>query len=508
MIIKKPLVNFILWCLTFVFICLIGVSDVFALTNNDQITFYNNNGSSVNAVTTSFDSTTKESSASITTITSSYGGLVVYQLSTPLVQNHLYKVFLNVGAESNGGYTTLSSKNKLGVGNTAAAAASSYVNSTITPSFSTNPQVTTDKGRGVYYIFTAPSNAVYLALPYTTQYTCYSCRNYSYGLDIEDAGDTTGLTQDELNEQITNQTTIINNEIDNLETSFTESVDDLIEENKNNLNTCRDSVNLLQNTASTQTINGVTFTINNDGTVLANGTATANAILILNSFAFESGINYTLSGCPSGGSSSTYRLDAYGTSGDASGLSIDSGNGVSINTGNGSRNIRIVIFSGTTVNNLLFKPMIEKGTTASDYEEYGEEICKNKIDETNESINNLDSTLKSDDIDDDNISSAFEDFNDFLDDNSTITQLITLPITLYTAILNNVNGTCSPFNLGSLFGEDLILPCINISQYLGSSLWTMIDIIISGFAVYGISKKMIKIFNNFSSLREGDVIDD
>lgn len=126
----------------------------------------------------------------------------------------------------------------------------------------------------------------------------------------------------------------------------------------------------------------------------------------------------------------------------------------------------------------------------------------------NNSINNLDDTLKDDTVDENGVADAFEDFNDYLDDNSTITQLITLPVTLYTAILNNLNGTCQPFNLGKLYGEDLILPCINISQYLGNTLWSMIDIIISGFAVYAIAKKMIKVFNNFSSLKEGDVIDD
>lgn len=40
--------------------------------------------------------------------------------------------------------------------------------------------------------------------------------------------------------------------------------------------------NLLQNVAESQTINGVTFTVNEDGSVIANGTATAQAVLHLN----------------------------------------------------------------------------------------------------------------------------------------------------------------------------------------------------------------------------------
>lgn len=128
--------------------------------------------------------------------------------------------------------------------------------------------------------------------------------------------------------------------------------------------------------------------------------------------------------------------------------------------------------------------------------------------QTNENLDNIEDSILDSNIDDDSVSSTFEDFNNFLDDNSTITQLITLPITLYTAILNNVGSTCRPFSLGSFYGEELVLPCVNPGNYLGSTLWGMIDLIISGFAIYAISKKLIKIFNTFSSMKEGDVIDD
>lgn len=134
---------------------------------------------------------------------------------------------------------------------------------------------------------------------------------------------------------------------------------------------------------------------------------------------------------------------------------------------------------------------------------------------TNDNINTdkiIDSNTEiKDTITDSNVTGvkdSFEQFEGFLQDNSTITQLITLPITLYTSILNNVGGTCQPFNLGSLYGENLVLPCVNIGNYLGSTLWGMIDLIISGFAVYFISKKLIKVFNTFSSMKDGDVIDD
>lgn len=145
--------------------------------------------------------------------------------------------------------------------------------------------------------------------------------------------------------------------------------------------------------------------------------------------------------------------------------------------------------------------------------EYNPSDNSNTIINQNETIinnqNNINSSLndiKSEDVDDP--SSSINSFKDKIASNGVITQLVGLPITLFTKVLNSVNGTCSSYNLGSLFGTDLILPCINIETYLGSSLWSIIDVLISGLFVYTISKKFIKVFENMSSMNEGDVIGD
>lgn len=126
--------------------------------------------------------------------------------------------------------------------------------------------------------------------------------------------------------------------------------------------------------------------------------------------------------------------------------------------------------------------------------------------QTNENLEDIKDAIKNDNVN--GVENAFESFEGFIAENSTITQLITMPITLYSSILNGMQATCQPFVLGNLLGTNLTIPCINIGNYLGNVLWSMIDIIISGFAIYSISKKLIKIFNNFSSMKEGDVIDD
>ncbi len=122
----------------------------------------------------------------------------------------------------------------------------------------------------------------------------------------------------------------------------------------------------------TKTINGITFTDNGDGSVTANGTATADAIFVLtNSFTSQvAGETYYLSGCPIGGGDSKYSLDCYGGGVD---YSRDTGSGRKVMFKDNSKTtFRIVVYSGATVNNLVFKPQLEEGTAATPYTPYTE----------------------------------------------------------------------------------------------------------------------------------------
>ena len=137
----------------------------------------------------------------------------------------------------------------------------------------------------------------------------------------------------------------------------------------------RSGKNLLDNTATTKISNGITFTVNSDGTVLADGTndTTANSSLIINRYDLSPG-TYILNGCPSGGASNTYRLVIQETGSYSILGSIDIGNGSGEFTIDTTTNVQISIFiqKGLTVNNLLFKPMLRKATIADDtYEQYG-----------------------------------------------------------------------------------------------------------------------------------------
>lgn len=137
-----------------------------------------------------------------------------------------------------------------------------------------------------------------------------------------------------------------------------------------------DNVNVLPNTATTQTINGVTFTVNKEGSVKVNGTATANTILkMTENLTLEDGEEYKLSGCPKGGSSTSYCmvLNQYYSS--ASHFTEEYGNGATFTynvLSANSNSIYIKISSGVTVNNLIFKPKIEKGSKVTSYSPYGQ----------------------------------------------------------------------------------------------------------------------------------------
>lgn len=119
-------------------------------------------------------------------------------------------------------------------------------------------------------------------------------------------------------------------------------------------------------TVQTNTTNGITFTADlNAGTITANGTATASAFYAWggDQTNLPKDVTMTLSGCPSGGSASTY-LFRFGDG------TEDRGSGVTFTIDNKSQYFAIKIFSGVTVSNLVFRPQLELGSTATSFEAY------------------------------------------------------------------------------------------------------------------------------------------
>ena len=162
---------------------------------------------------------------------------------------------------------------------------------------------------------------------------------------------------------------------------------------------------------------------------------------------------------------------------------------------------------------------IKFDTSGNNYDQQFNDI-KNSINNQNTIINN---GFNQQHQDSQNEQKKLEDINDSLTDttpadttevgdwssanaqNGVITNLLTLPIKLLNGYVSGINSSCSSFNLGSLYGTNLVLPCINVSNYIGSTLWGVIDVLFSGFMIFAISKKLVRIFNDFTNLRDHQI---
>ena len=134
--------------------------------------------------------------------------------------------------------------------------------------------------------------------------------------------------------------------------------------------------NLLENTGTTQTKNGVTFTVNADKSVSVNGTATANTEFYLTSSKTGAqwkeilGSNVIMTGCAENGSASKYYIRIIRTNPSWQDFGSDYGTGrtLDISTmGDDSTYLFLIgISNGVTINNLVFKPMIRLASDPDD----------------------------------------------------------------------------------------------------------------------------------------------
>ena len=139
-----------------------------------------------------------------------------------------------------------------------------------------------------------------------------------------------------------------------------------------------DGYNYLPNNFTSQVINGITFVVNEDGTISANGTATEDISISVSGNSgvpFEARETAIAKGCPSDGSAATYHVTIskvvggvistittlYGIPDDTNVFTANAGDEVFYN---------IVIKQGCVCRKLLFKPMISSSSTVIDYEPY------------------------------------------------------------------------------------------------------------------------------------------
>jgi hypothetical protein len=120
----------------------------------------------------------------------------------------------------------------------------------------------------------------------------------------------------------------------------------------------------------TKTTNGITFTDNGDGTITANGTATATAYFELQTVQLEVG-QYYLKGCPIVANLDGLRVVADEIGGNTKRYGQDIGRGSAFSVDkNLSVGVFIAVDTGRTLTNVKFDPSLVKVTTL----EYSEEV--------------------------------------------------------------------------------------------------------------------------------------
>lgn len=143
---------------------------------------------------------------------------------------------------------------------------------------------------------------------------------------------------------------------------------------------------------------------------------------------------------------------------------------------------------------------LQEGSVSTKYEPYGEEICINKIDETNNQLGDLNNSLNNS-----NTSGATNDasnfFSNFTTDTFGLTSIITAPLSLINSI---TSSSCSILRLPLpyLENEYLELPCMNTiyTRYFGS-FFNIYQTITFGIVAYWV---IVRIFNQVKDFKNPD----
>ena len=120
---------------------------------------------------------------------------------------------------------------------------------------------------------------------------------------------------------------------------------------------------------TSRTEKGITFTVNDDGTITANGTSTGTAIFRVSNFMPINRGKFTISGCPNGGSNNTFKIGVYTSGTTELNIANDYGSGSTFAIEDTQKiGVWCVIYAGQALDNLVFRPQLELGSTATEYE--------------------------------------------------------------------------------------------------------------------------------------------
>lgn len=491
---NEPLRKFLLWALTGIVICLVGITNVNAATyymnSSFEQQYYDNRGSSVIAVTTSWnDSFNSYISSDIKTAAGSYGAGLSFSSPIPLLSNHTYSMSVYFVETNN---ITLSSKNIISVASSLSAAANDYANN--------NPGTTllysaVSDNKILQFVFKVDNNHTHIFFPWTT--TTTTTQDYVLTeIIMEDLG-SEGVSQEDINNSLTNQTNELNQSIQNSTNDINQNINDMeqsiIDSNKetqdvikDQFNSCRDSVNLINFNNVVKSNSNVEYEVLETGIRVYNTTAGTYRNVYIDTDVLDAG-TYTLNKDINVSSGFAYIL-------------VQNLDGTTQNIINSSKSgpitfnletngiIRIVLYSTRSTSEVgdvsYTNLQLQKGSVFTEYEEYGKEVCSNKIDETNDKLDNLQGSITDETPPD---VSSFGDVAGWLPP-GPLDSILNLPLTLLNNLNTNLGKSCSPLTVNIPYVDKTIqIPCIStiFNQITGvTSFWNWVGTISAAFILF------------------------
>lgn len=436
-------------------------------------TFYDNNNGTLTAINTDLVSNAGDNfymSDAFKVVANSSGGAIGFYLNEPLLSGYAYSLNISVGA-TGCGYTRLSTVNRIGIGGSLNSSKTAYQNGgNANINFS---DYALGGSKGLSYIFTPSVNGQYITIPFTMESSCNDIY-YFYGYNISSLGYADNLTQSQVQ-------TIINNNFNNISTAVQDSENSI----KESISDTEDSIN--------NTINN-TFQDCPDN-LLANVN-------------WSSGYNFDEEGNLIEKSGYYYTNDYY---------TISENTAYSFITGSSSTQGYLILYdkdkeyldwwsvrdrSFTTNENAFYfristldkSVVLYKGTDYS---------CKNKIDSTNEKLDDVKDSITSEEQPD---TSEYGNVAGWLPA-GTIDTLINLPLTMLTAINDNASKSCTPYSLPFINDSTITLPCIgnyleNLSGW--GNIIGVIDLLMAVFFLYKLLMSLYKDMQKVLSLKTSD----
>lgn len=453
---KKVIIMFLSWLFLAFIIIFIGVINVHAaeyyFTYNDTQVYYDNFGTSATNVGQTWNESLQAYiSNNISTANNYYGAAVSINSPIPIIENHTYSMSVQFLEKSN---LNTSTKSYIAIGNSHSSAIYNYTHNTYYASTTMSRQV---DNKVLQFVFRATGNGSHILIPWTTNQSV--TQNYIMNSIIIDDLGNEGVTQQQINTSLANQTTIINNSISsstqsiiNADASNTQAII-----NSNRVCTVYSKINIkidnkylnYQGIESNNTDFGITDYIKVDTST------TAKVIL-----------KTTRNGY----------LCYY----------TNDKNIISCHNENNMVNLTI------PTNAYYLRYSIEKSSDTPQLE-----VCKNGNQATSDAINDLDNTIKDDDI-----GGSAQDGADFILDFNTntfgLTSIVTAPLSLIQSL---TSSTCNDLELPLpyLNNKKLTLPCMNTiyNQYFGT-FFTMYQTITYGIIAYWV---IVRIFNQVKDFK-------